>query len=138
MTTPKTAEAPDQDHGEWLQVTLGERFKIRVPSAQTMGAYSMIEIVADSGNGAPLHIHNREEEHFIVLEWSDVRLRQCLATRFSWQPRRQCNDSRRTGIVFGIMVKAAISLMDPGLVANSMEKLRESMNSTRRISTPAR
>src|SRR5258708_21058704 len=71
-------------------------------------------------------------------KWSDVRLRQCLATRFSWQPRLQCNDSRRTGIVFGIMVKAAISLMDPGLVANSMEKLRESMNSTRRISTPAR
>jgi hypothetical protein len=55
-------------------------------------------------------------------KWSDVRLRQCLATRFSWQPRLQCNDSRRTGIVFGIMVKAAISLMDPGLVANSMEK----------------
>lgn len=68
MTTPKTAEAPDQDHGEWLQVTPGERFKIRVPSAQTMGSYSMIEIVADSGNGVPLHIHNREEEHFIVLE----------------------------------------------------------------------
>jgi hypothetical protein len=50
----------------------------------------------------------------------------------------QCNDSRHTGIVFGIMVKAAISLMDPGLVANSMEKLRESIDSTRRISTPAR
>lgn len=50
----------------------------------------------------------------------------------------QCNDSRRTGIVFGIMVKAAISLMDPGLVANSIEKLRESIDNTRRISTPAR
>ena len=71
MTTPKTAEVrltPDQDHGEWLQVTPGERFKIRIPSAQTMGAYSMIEIVADPGNGVPLHIHNREEEHFLVLE----------------------------------------------------------------------
>ena len=71
MTTPKTAEVrltPDLDHGEWLQVTPGERFRIRVPSAQTMGAYSMIEIVADPGNGVPLHIHNREEEHFLVLE----------------------------------------------------------------------
>ena len=68
--TPKTEEVRvtlEQDR-EWLQVTPGERFRIRVPSAQTMGAYSVIEIVADPGNGVPLHIHDREEEHFIVLE----------------------------------------------------------------------
>ena len=71
MTTAKAAEVrltPDQAHGEWLQVTPGERFRIRVASAQTMGAYSIIEIVADPGNGVPLHIHNKEEEHFMVLE----------------------------------------------------------------------
>lgn len=71
MTTPKTAEArftPDQDRGDWLQVTPGERFKIRVSSAHTMGAYSMIEIVADPGNDVPLHIHSKEDEHFIVVE----------------------------------------------------------------------
>jgi mannose-6-phosphate isomerase-like protein (cupin superfamily) len=71
MTSRKTTEVrspPDQDGGEWLQVTSGERFRIRVPSAQTMGAYSVIEIIADPGNGVPLHIHNKEEEHFIVLE----------------------------------------------------------------------
>jgi len=71
MTSRKTAEVRsplDQDGGEWLQITSGERFRIRVPSAQTMGAYSVIEIVADPGNGVPLHIHNKEEEHFIVLE----------------------------------------------------------------------
>jgi mannose-6-phosphate isomerase-like protein (cupin superfamily) len=71
MMTMKTDEVhsiPEQDRGEWLQVTPGERFKIRVPSAQTMGAYSVIEVVADPGNGVPLHIHNKEEEHFIVLE----------------------------------------------------------------------
>src|SRR6478672_13670192 len=71
MTSRKTTEVrspPDQDGGEWLQVTSGERFRIRVPSAQTLGAYSVIEIVADPGNGVPLHIHNKEEEHFIVVE----------------------------------------------------------------------
>jgi mannose-6-phosphate isomerase-like protein (cupin superfamily) len=71
MTTPKTAEAriaPDQDRGEWLQVTPGERFKIRVSSAQTMGSCSVIEILADPHNGVPVHIHTKEEEHFIVLE----------------------------------------------------------------------
>jgi hypothetical protein len=50
----------------------------------------------------------------------------------------QCKDSRRTGIVFGIIVNAAISLMDSGPVANSMEKFRESIDNTRRISTAAR
>jgi mannose-6-phosphate isomerase-like protein (cupin superfamily)/uncharacterized protein YjiS (DUF1127 family) len=69
--TPKVAEAyftPDQDRGQWQHVTPGERFKIRVSSAQTMGAYSVIEIVADPGNGVPLHIHNKVDEHLIVVE----------------------------------------------------------------------
>ena len=71
MAISKTAEVRavrDPDNGEWLQVTPGERFKIRVSSAQTLGAYSVIEIVADPGNGVPLHIHNKEDEHFIVVE----------------------------------------------------------------------
>jgi hypothetical protein len=33
-----------------------------------MGAYSVIEIVADPGNGVPLHTHNKEDEHLIVVE----------------------------------------------------------------------
>ena len=71
MTSLKTAEVrstSDQHHDGWLHVTPGERFRIRVPSAQTLGAYSVIEIVAYPGNGVPLHIHNKEDEHFIVLE----------------------------------------------------------------------
>ena len=71
MTSLKTAEVrstSDQHHDGWLHVTPGERFRIRVPSAQTLGAYSVIEIVAHPGNGVPLHIHNKEDEHFIVLE----------------------------------------------------------------------
>jgi hypothetical protein len=28
----------------------------------------MLEIVADPRNGVPMHIHNNEEEHFIILE----------------------------------------------------------------------
>lgn len=58
----------DQADDQWLQVTPGERFRIRVSSAQTMGAYSILEIVADPHNGVPFHVHNKEEEHFIVLD----------------------------------------------------------------------
>ncbi len=71
MAISKTAEVRavcDPDNGEWLQVTPGERFKIRIASSQTMGSYAVIEIVADPHNGVPLHIHSKEEEHFIVLE----------------------------------------------------------------------
>ena len=71
MAISKTAEVRavcDPDNGECLQVTPGERFKIRIASSQTMGSYAVIEIVADPHNGVPLHIHSREEEHFIVLE----------------------------------------------------------------------
>ena len=50
----------------------------------------------------------------------------------------QCKDSRRTGIVFGIIVNAAISFMESGSVASSIEKFRESIDNTRRISTAAR
>jgi uncharacterized protein YjiS (DUF1127 family)/mannose-6-phosphate isomerase-like protein (cupin superfamily) len=68
--TPKTdvVRATAEQDTEWLQVTPGERLKIRVRSAQTVGAYSVLEIVADPGNGVPLLIHDREEEHFIALE----------------------------------------------------------------------
>ena len=58
----------DQDDRDWLQIAPGRRFRIRVASSQTNGAYTMIEIVADPYTGVPLHIHNGEEEHFIVLE----------------------------------------------------------------------
>jgi mannose-6-phosphate isomerase-like protein (cupin superfamily) len=69
MTSRNAAEASlTSYHEEWLQVTPGERIRIRVPSPQTLGAYSVIEVVADPGNGVPLHIHNSEEEHFVVLE----------------------------------------------------------------------
>ena len=55
---------------EWLQLTPGERFKIRTSVKETKGAYSMFEVVADPGNGVSMHIHKNEDEHFIILEGS--------------------------------------------------------------------
>ena len=71
MSSNKTIEsstAYEKADDTWLQVTPGERLRIRVTSAQTMQAYSVIEVVADPHNGVPLHIHTEEEEHFIVLD----------------------------------------------------------------------
>ncbi len=57
-----------QGNGDWLQITPGERFKIRTSVDETEGGYTMLELVADPRNGVPMHIHKNEDEHFIVLE----------------------------------------------------------------------
>ncbi len=53
---------------EWSEITPGERYIIRTSSDETNGAYSMIEVVADHRNGTPKHVHQNEDEHFIILE----------------------------------------------------------------------
>ncbi len=57
-----------KDTGEWLEVTRGERFTIRTPCNATHDAYVVFEVIAEPRNGVPLHIHEREEEFFIILE----------------------------------------------------------------------
>jgi mannose-6-phosphate isomerase-like protein (cupin superfamily) len=53
---------------EWSEITPGERFSIRVSSEETNSAYTMLEIVADHRNGTSMHVHQNEDEHFIILE----------------------------------------------------------------------
>jgi len=60
----------DHSNSEWLQISLGERFKIRTSTKDTGGAYTVLEFVADAGYGAPMHVHDNADEHFIVLEGS--------------------------------------------------------------------
>jgi mannose-6-phosphate isomerase-like protein (cupin superfamily) len=59
-----------QGNDEWLQVTPGERFRIRTSVKETRGIYTVLELVADPRNGVPMHIHQNEDEHFVVLEGS--------------------------------------------------------------------
>ena len=66
-----SAEVLDQQcNDEWLQVTPGERFRIRTSAKETKGIYTMLELIADPRNGVPMHIHQNEDEHFVVLEGS--------------------------------------------------------------------
>ena len=60
---------PDRiEPANWLQTRPSERCLIRVPAADTNGAYSLVEIVSAPGDGTPLHIHQNEDEHLIVLK----------------------------------------------------------------------
>jgi mannose-6-phosphate isomerase-like protein (cupin superfamily) len=58
----------DDRMAEWLQTRSGEQCLIRVPTAATGGIYSFVEIVSDPGDSSPMHVHENEDEHIIVLE----------------------------------------------------------------------
>ena len=68
-TTESGAQSINHENkSEWLQTRPGERCLIRVSAADTNGVYSLVEIVSDAGDGTPIHIHQNEDEHFIILE----------------------------------------------------------------------
>src|SRR4051794_34070421 len=56
------------DRNEWLQTRPGEQCLIRVQAGETNGAYSFVEIVSETGDGTPLHVHQNEDEYLFVLE----------------------------------------------------------------------
>ena len=62
----------------------GERIKVRggwlsylAVGEQTGGAYAVIETANDPSTGVPLHVHEREDETWFVLE-GDTRLRSVI------------------------------------------------------------
>ena len=57
-----------QAKGEWFETRPGEHCLIRVSAKDTRGLYSLVEVVSDPGDGTPLHIHEKEDEHIAVLE----------------------------------------------------------------------
>ena len=67
MTSDTHAAGP-VDQGEWLQTRPGERCLIRVAAAETNGAYSVVEILSQPGDSTPMHVHQNEDEHFLILE----------------------------------------------------------------------
>ena len=67
MTSDTHAAGP-ADQGEWLQTRPGERCLIRVAAAETNGAYSVVEILSQPGDSTSMHVHQNEDEHFLILE----------------------------------------------------------------------
>ena len=57
-----------QTNGEWLETRPGKHCLIRVSAKDTRGRYSLVEILSDPGDGTPMHIHEREDEHIVVLD----------------------------------------------------------------------
>jgi mannose-6-phosphate isomerase-like protein (cupin superfamily) len=69
-TSSKQTPSDRKSDGEWIEVTPGERLTVRINSDETDGAYTVFEVLADHRNGTPLHVHDHEEERFVILEGS--------------------------------------------------------------------
>lgn len=41
---------------------------IRVSSLETMGAYSVVEFVSNPGESPPMHVHQNEHKHILIVE----------------------------------------------------------------------
>jgi hypothetical protein len=66
MTSDIHAAGP-VDQGEWLQTRPRERCLLRVAAAETKGAWSAVEILSHPGDSTPMHVHQNEDGHFLVL-----------------------------------------------------------------------
>ena len=64
----KAKQNIDELSTEWLQARPGERFVIRIPASATDGLYSITEIVASPGDSTPVHVHQKKDEHLLVVE----------------------------------------------------------------------
>lgn len=72
MTKRPLSRAPQvvrkADAETWMTTRPGERSFVRVPAAETGGAYSVVEIVSSPGDCTHWHVHQNEDEYFLVLE----------------------------------------------------------------------
>jgi quercetin dioxygenase-like cupin family protein len=69
MSTTGDARTVDNElSGEWLQSRPGERFSIRIPASATNGSYSVTEILSSPGDSTPVHLHEKADEHILVVE----------------------------------------------------------------------
>jgi mannose-6-phosphate isomerase-like protein (cupin superfamily) len=54
--------------GRSIEVLPGETVTFKATSADTDGAYTLIEVIDQPQAGPPLHLHRREDESFYILE----------------------------------------------------------------------
>jgi quercetin dioxygenase-like cupin family protein len=68
LTTPvprSVISSPDTQAAIWF---LGALSEMRVSGEQTGGAFSLADNLARRGNASPVHVHDRDDETFLVLD----------------------------------------------------------------------
>lgn len=71
MTTPPASQARatfiPADKGETLRI-VGDRVRILADAQVSGGALSVVETSTPPGQGPPLHVHQREDEYFYIMD----------------------------------------------------------------------
>ena len=67
MATPQNPSFVSANEGKKCNV-FADVITVKISSEMTNGAYSVSEDVTPPGQGAPPHVHHREQETFVVLE----------------------------------------------------------------------
>lgn len=57
----------DDLHGPGVIEWLGVRYKTILSSSETSGAVSIVDSLSPVGSGPPRHVHEREDETFIIM-----------------------------------------------------------------------
>lgn len=115
------------DNGSWYIGTSGVRYTVRLSSAQTNGAYAIVETVAPPGCSTPMHIHRNEDERFVVLTGTyrilieDKLFHAPIGTSFT-VPR----GSRHTWRNMSNETGRLLSILAPGGFENCLPTVRES------------
>jgi quercetin dioxygenase-like cupin family protein len=68
MANVENKQTTTTDKREWLETRPGERCLVRVSALETNGLYSYVEIVSSPGDATAMHVHEKEDEHILVLE----------------------------------------------------------------------
>jgi quercetin dioxygenase-like cupin family protein len=63
--TGSVISGPDAQAAIWF---LGALAQVRVSGAQTGGAFALADHLARRGNASPVHVHDRDDETFFVLD----------------------------------------------------------------------
>lgn len=68
LTAHSSRSAYEEDGVTWSTRPLGNALRCGFRSAVRTGAYAVVESLAAPGCCVPMHLHQKEEEHFVVLE----------------------------------------------------------------------
>lgn len=67
LTAHDGRRAHKEDGVTWYEAAAGERIAVRLSSLDKNGAYAVVESIAAPRRCVPMHLHQNEEEHFVIL-----------------------------------------------------------------------
>ena len=91
VVTPIAPAVPETDRADAIWF-LGTLSMVKASKESTDGHMAVVEMLAPSGFGSPLHVHRREDEWFYVIEgvltvWVDGDTFEVPAGSFAYGPR---------------------------------------------------